>query len=306
MDTDAAVNEISSFRDFEALVYDYGSSDCDKSVLKGLSRRQAECVDAAWDAIGAMVRRSERLRSTGAVGISLQGLSDGIRKYFDRFSCPEYSAESLPEEALKGLQYVRGELSRNYPDLKPVLRQNGFIRAADNAFVFNFDIRDRNSGTVPGSLRFRYRFKPEDGRFSFTDGDGMSLLRNSGSLDSLAGYFKKYGISCRFSQGSSVQAEKKSLAEDYGTPVFSDVKMNTRYGMDYLLKKVYGGKFPGVCVGDGGNGGVFCVSFSGKDGSVRSVNSVYVLHSQSGWELRRRTAYVDSLFEKKYSVSIER
>ena len=294
---DAAVNEPLSFRDFEALVYDYMSSDYDPSVLEGFTRRQKECIGAACDAVGAMVRNAD------FDSISLQDVSSGIRPYFDRFNGPGCDSAELPEEYEKGLRYVESELSRSFPDLVPVVRQqNGFVRTRDNAFVFNFDVQDRNSGElIPGSIRFRYRFRPQDGKFSFSDGDGICLLHDSGSLDAgvLSGHFRKYGVLHQDAGGLS-------SGDRFGSPLFRDMKMNTLAGMNSLLKKAFCGKFPDVHVGREGSGGAFHVLFSGKGEPERPSRTLYVLYDGSHWELRKKTVYVNSLLEKKSSIGIDR
>ena len=188
-----------TFEEFENLVYDYGLNDRDQGMLKGLSRRQRDCVDAAWDSIGRMARHSEDMEPVGMDGVSPAGLSDGIRKYYDDFVYPVMAQDGLSGKRAAAERYVSGELSKLFPDLDLRYGRDGFRRTKDDAYLGCFDVLRKDGGEALGSLRFRYKFNPETGEFSFADKNGLGIMSGSGVLgtDAFVGYFERNGVYCQ-------------------------------------------------------------------------------------------------------------
>lgn len=84
----------------------------------------------------------------------------------------------------------------------------------------------------------------------------------------------------------------------FGEPVFKDMQFNTKNYANVFLKNVYGKKYPDAHIGREGAEGAFSVSAVGKDGKEHDFKSVYFLHSNDKWELRKLTPYVTELLAK--------
>ncbi|MBQ3799974.1 MAG: hypothetical protein II837_06720, partial [Treponema sp.] len=82
------------------------------------------------------------------------------------------------------------------------------------------------------------------------------------------------------------------LERDFGKPVFDATRRRaSRSGMEGFVRMV----FKGSCLGREGSGGAFCICGKDKDGRDVENKVFYVLHDSAGWEVRKRTPYVDSL-----------
>ena len=99
----------------------------------------------------------------------------------------------------------------------------------------------------------------------------------------------------------SVKKEEEPLVKDLGKPVFDATRRRaSKSGMDGFVRMV----FKDSCLGREGPGGAFCICTKDKDGRDVENRAFYVLHDSSGWEVRRRTPYVDSLLRDGRSLSV--
>ena len=226
-----------TFEEFKDLVYDYGLNDRDKEMLDGLSRWQKDCVDSAWDSIGSLAMHSEGMESMGMDGVPLKRYDDGIKIYFDKFTHPEWEQDRLSEKKAETERYVAGELSRLFPDLELRYEHNGFNQVKNDAeftsaYVARFDVL-RKDGEKLGSLRFRFRFNPEVGEFSFSDKNGLGIMSGSGVLgtDAFVGYFERNGVFCQDATKYGFDTPDAMSREGYlvvgkkdGKPVLRNVK----------------------------------------------------------------------------------
>lgn len=104
-----------------------------------------------------------------------------------------------------------------------------------------------------------------------------------------------------FSKGNSSSAAVSSPdvkpveKEDFGLLV-GGTKKSSRKDIEKLLFDTYGKQFPGINVGPETTGGACRINIGiKKDGVEGYINSIYVLKTDEGWEIRKTTPYVNSL-----------